>query len=51
MKVNKILIEQLDLKNENEKVISIAGNDTSVLLSGISFDVPKPLLSINGGRK
>ena len=48
MNMNKFLIEQLDLKNE-KKVI--AGYDTSLLLDGISFDVPAPLLSIGEGRK
>ena len=41
----------MDLKNENERVISIAGDDTSLLLSGISFDVPAPLLIIKEGWK
>ena len=51
MKLNKFFIEQLDLKNEINKLIGIAGNDTSLLLSGISFDVPAPLLSINEDGK
>ena len=42
---------QLVSKNENGKVISIAGNATSLLLSGSCFDVPSPLLSITEGRK
>ena len=33
------------------KVMGIAGNDTSLLLSGISFDVPAPLLRIDEGRR
>ena len=50
MKLNKLLMEQTDLKND-ERVIAIAGNDTSLLLSSLSFDVPAPLLSIDDGRK
>jgi len=34
-----------------KKAIGLAGDDTSLLLSGISFDVPAPLLRINEGRK
>ena len=44
-------MEQLNWKNENKRVIGIAGNDTSLLLSEISFDVPAPLLSIDESRK
>ena len=44
-------MEQLNWKSENEGVIGIAGNDTSLLLSGISFDVPAPLLNFDEGRK
>ena len=47
MKLNKFLIEQLNLRNENERVISIAGNDSPLSWSGISFDIPAPLLSID----
>ena len=42
---------QLIAKNENERVISIAGNDNPTSWSWIPFDVPAPLLSIGEGRK
>ena len=42
---------QLISKYENERVIAIAGNDNPILWSGISFEVPAPLLSIGEGRK
>ena len=44
-------MEQLNCKNQNRRVIGIAGNDTSLLLGGISFDVPAPLLRIDEGSK
>ena len=40
-----------DWEKWNEKVIGIAGNDTSLSWSRIFFDVPEPLLSIDEGRK
>ena len=51
MKFNKFLIDQLNCNDENRKVIGIAGNDTLLLLSGVAFDVPAPLLRINESRK
>ena len=44
-------MEQLNYENENDRVISIEANDNPLSWSGISFDVPAPLLDIDEGRK
>ena len=41
----------MNLRNEDERMISIVGMDNPLSRSGISFDVPAPLLPIDGGRK
>ena len=42
---------QLISKSESGRVINIAEDASPLLCSGISFDVPGPLLCINEGRK